>query len=699
MPAGQSPARKFYPIDFGGVLDESRTPAKIGAGGLVGAQNLTYRRYGAWGKRAGSGVAYASPSTGILPTAASSGIRWYAEFPPPGLTRLVVATRGQLYTGNDPLLTGAFSPLTLLGTAVNATPRPVGFAAVRDPSWNGYAGADILIITGLTGPYGFATGTFTLSGTPTAGQVVTLQATNPPNPTQFPLPASYTVLQTDNVFSIAQALVASINDAPFVVPGLGITPFLGPAYAVQTGPTTAVVHIGALVSGVGGNSITYSGGVTGSGLTITPTGITPANMAGGGSTVSAPLRYDGTTLTGLSYMIQQPFTNVVTWHDHVWFWGDENNPDTLYATDINTAIGFTFMLTNGPYDIGSGDGDPGIQNCFPVGNLMYVMKTQTTSSVTGYDFQSGEYEFQIQYAIVGSGIPAPNCAALMHNNAIVYWDGGKFSRLWPGASTPENLARTIPLSSGKVAMGNPALMRTFAGDFPVKTMLNDNYAPPGMASDTAMMTNIALFACDVGNGVADTIFAYDDDASNSIGNYAWSFWTGLPIAAWIPFGTGATSSLLAKDQTQLMFIPVGFASITVNQFGADPSMDAFNTNPVGIPWDAIAGWDGLGTPALTKDLHRMLLDIEANPGAVITVKTIASGPVDGVAQTIYSPASFVLPTTVGTAGSEANQTLIGKYKPALRGYKYIFAFSEPGNPVAFELSGALLDCLENAFVP
>jgi hypothetical protein len=694
--AGQAPEREFTPTELGnGVWDESATPTKLGGKGLTACNNLTYRRYGAWGKRAGSGRAYAASTVGPTADPYASGIRWYRAAPTP-LTKLVLAAQGALWTGGDPNLVAPFAPLTDIATAQNNSGTQATFAPAKDPSAYGGSGGDVLIIDGLTGPYGFATGAYELGGAVTAGEFIQLSIFDGNVGGTAAVLVEYETLPSDNVFSVAQALVQLLNTTGF----LQAPNFLGFASATQTGAATATISIGAIASGPYGNGYEYKATiVSGSGVTITPAAYT--NMAGGGSTVSAPLRYDGTTVSGLSYQIQQPFTGCVTWHDHVWHWGDENNPDTLYASDINQPIGFTFMNQYGGYQIGAGDGDPAIQTCIPIGNILYVFKRSSIYAITGYDFQTGEYQFNVQLAINGTGIPAPGCATLTHNNTIIYWDGGKFYRLSVGAFAPEFIGRTIPLTSGKVSKGNAALMRVVSGDFPVKAFLNNNYSAPGAATDTEILTNVVLFAYDSGSGVADTVLVYDDDASNFIGNYAWSTWSGFTVQAFIPFGSGEDAAQTAADGSALFWIPNTPAGnpLTLNEYGVDPALDAFNVAPAGIPWLAQTGWDALGTPALTKDLHRLLLDAEANPGANFACKITASGPVNGTAQTVYPSVNIEFPPTVGTAGSEANQTLIGKINPALRGYKYLFAFSEPGGNCSFEIAGVLADAITNPLTP
>jgi len=708
--AGQKDERKYYPIQFGGVLDESRSPTKVGGTGLTSASNLTYRRYGSWGKRGGSGIAYAAPAAGPNPGSPTSGIRWYRGAPTP-LTRLVVSAQGNLYTGGDPNLVSPFAPLSIITTAPNNSGLPASFAAAYDPSDNGYTGSDILIIAGLTGPFGFATGNITFSGLPNPGDIfgVTVQTAVAP---VFTFSVSYKILPSDTLASAVQALSTLINTSSLVnaaqpFPPLGQSPAINQTYITQANNGVVTLHLGSLVGGVAGsgntgNNLQYFA-FHGSGTTPVSSPTVATNMAGGGATVSAPLKYDGVSVTGLSSMIQQPFTSTVTWHNHVWFWGDPANPDTLYAADINQPTGFAFMLQFGGYQIGQGDGDPTIQMCIPIGNILYVFKRSSIYAITGYDFQSGEYQFSVQLALNGTGIPAPGCAALTHNNTIIYWDGAKFYRLTVGAFIPEYIGRTIPLTSGAVANGNPNLMRAVSGDFPVLTTLDNSY-PGGVVVNpnvgTTMFSNVVLFACDVGNGYANVVLVYDDDASNFIGDYAWSQWNGWNVAAWIPFGSGKDAAQTAADTSALFWIPAlpSTTAVIVNEYGVSPTQDGFNSlTPTGIPWLAKTGWDAFETPVLLKELHRLFLTGEANPGANIRCAITASGPVNGSAQTTYPSNNVVFPPTVGPIGTESNQTLEIGVKPYLRGYKYMIALSEPGASAEFEVSSLLGDYIEQPF--
>lgn len=710
--AGQQNERTYFPVQFGGVLDESATPSKMGGIGLTQAINLVYRRFGAWGKRAGSGVAYAAAAQGPSPSQPSSGVRWYRAKPTP-LTQTVIAAQGIVYKGNDPNLVSPYSPLSILTTAANNSGQQASFASAYDPSANGYVGSDILIICGLTGPFGFSTGNVTLQGTPLAGDVISFTLKWPTVPLGLTL--SYTILPSDNLASVAQAIVSLINTSALVNPkALTIIPGAPPmnfAYATLVSGV-ATIHLGSLDSGVvglgaTGDQLQYNAfNTVGTSVTLSPTVST--HTTGGGLSVSAPLKYDGTTLSGLSYMIQQPFTGCRNWHDHVWYWGDTNNPDTMYASDINQPTGFVFMNTFGGYEIGQGDGDPAVQTAIPLSDILYVFKGANIYKITGYSFQSGEYQFAVNTALNGTGIPAPGCAVATHNNAIVFWDGGKFYRLAYGATAPEFIGRTIPLTSGNVARGDPNLMRAVAGDFPIQTFLTNVPTSGGVGFEqTTMFANAVMFACDVGNGVADTVVAYDDDASNYLGNYAWATWTGWTVAAFIPYGTSKNAAQTARDNAALYWIPQNTAAgaaigaVFVNEYGVSPGTDAFNTPaPVGIAWTAQTGWDALGTPALLKEAHRLLLDVNSVPGANVTCTLTTSGPVNGTAQTVYNQQQIVFPPTVSTplAGFfDSNQTLVGKVNPFLKGFKYLFSMSELGATEGFEVVGVLVDAITQAF--
>jgi hypothetical protein len=438
-------------------------------------------------------------------------------------------------------------------------------------------------------------------------------------------------------------------------------------------------------------------------MALTPNVAT--NLSGGGAYIGGPVKWNGSTLTGLSYLTQYnpdgvlpwEFTGCYEWHNHLWFWGSPQQPDYLFATDIDTAEGFSFMVENGGYPIGVGDGDPYIQDCFAIGNIMYVFKSNSIYAVTGYDFQPGEYQFQVAPAISGSGVPARCCIQEL-NNALVYWSGAKFERLAVGSFQTEYIGAPIKTTSGKVAIGTPGfpnLVRAVAGNYQVLTHLNGAYPSPGPVTDSELRTNMALWAVDVGNGVADTVLAYDDDATQVIQQYAWAPWVGWQVAAWMRFTGGLNNAGNAFDQKLLFYIPpppVG-GLLTINQIGADAGAD----NGTAISWLAQTGWIDFDTPALLKHLHRIFLDLAATPGATIMVNVIATG--NSQNGTPYAPRSFSFPVTAGTAAEETYQVLNVRVNPYMTGYKIMLTFSESGSETAYEVAGITLDYIEEAFKP
>lgn len=689
--AGQTDegVHKAYAPGFGRPLDEARTPKAVGEeGGMTACSNVTYRRAGSWGKRSGSAPAY---SAGLLTGAQSgvpySGVRWYRNLPSP-LTQLVVGAQTSLFAGNDPVTTPPYSPLTKVTDFASVRNTPLSFASAFDPWSNAGAGADVLIICGTTGPYGFGRGSIAISGTITAGQNLTITVNNGSNITT----STYTTLPTDNAATIAAALANLVNQTAAVAPG---TPFLS-----QATSSASAIQLYALNSGSAGNSITYFGTSSGS-IVLTPSSAT--NFAFGGTTESAPVIYTGSAVTGLSGQFRGlAFTGCVAWHDHVWYWGDPNHPYSVYASDINTPEGLTFMANNGAYDIGEGDGDPRVVACVPIGNSLYVFKTNNIYVIQGYDFQTGEYEFSVTPVITGHGIQTPQCVAVLRN-ALVFWDGTEFQRLANGSYEVEPIGLTIPITSGRVAQGDPRLMRAVAGSFIVQSNLTNIYTNfgPGVPVNE-VMTNVAIFACDIGNGVADTMIVYDDDASRVFDQYAWSVWTGLTIEAFIPFQQGYNQKQNAPDQQYLYFIPQppqGTTPISVSQFGATYASDTVaGATPEPISWKAQTGFITMETPALVKDLQDVYLEVEATANVMLGMNVLASGPVNGLAATLYPITALSVPPTVAPANSEAFQTLQVDVTSRVRGYSWMFTFSESTIGSSFELDGMTLYYLEFAFL-
>ena len=454
MPS-QPPKNKWAPYACSGVLDESVTPSKVGGSGLLDCDNLIYERDQAWGKRSGTSLAYQiAASSGAFPNSPYvSGVRWYRAYPT-ALTKTVFAAAGSLWEADD-----LNSVPTKLLDFLTAPVEPIRFCSARDPNamLGVNDGSDILIICGAHTDLSFATSflAITTSGPQGPGSVgqnpaptatITLQFQRNGGTDYTPDGAStggsdpfeilYQILPTDSAATIAANLTTLVNESYPVVtnpngPDAGAdNPFLCQSYSLSdtTGfPQGGIIHFGALLAGTDGNDIklkvTYKAGASnmggngsiaftsnGTSPTFTPastgTSVSDPSMFGffehGGVNTFQPLKWDGENpVDGLSYQVDRGFHNCVTWHDHVWLWGAKTDPDTLFATDIDQPEGFTFMIQEGGYDIGAGDGDPSVQSCVPIGNTLYVFKTQSIYAINGYDFQGGEYAFSVTPQVQG----------------------------------------------------------------------------------------------------------------------------------------------------------------------------------------------------------------------------------------------------------------------------------------------------------
>ena len=561
---GQAPKPRFVKFPCKGSLNELLTPADVGGGGLTACQNLIYNREGAWGKRPGAGQT-------VLPTGGSttpvSGFRWYRAFPSP-LTALVLYAQNHIYTGKDAHNLTDHGHFALSGTTAP------GFCSARDPQSNGGNGSDTIIIAGITLPTGsFGFGDITITGAPGSQPTSTMpdsqiSVTVTNNGTNSVTTAEYQILGSDTPASICQGLANLLNQTAAFLNQGSFTPYIGESYFTvanptqpfNAGPPNAICHLGAQMGGAAGNLITYgvtwtygdqAGGTTGTlvvlvNQTNVPAGggLVQVDMTGGGQPWQGLARCDllssDVDIVGLSYMAPNAFTGCVTWHQHVWAWGDPQNPDTVFACDINQPEAWTFMIENGGmmkgpsgqnggYTIGAGDGDPGVQTCIPLGNALYVFKTNSIYVIEGYDFQPGEYQFSITPQVVGYGIPSPYCVAVLENQ-LVFWSGRKFLRLMVGAYEPEHIGRPIPLTEGLVSKGQQPLVRAIAGDYQVLSLMNGQYVESESGSPaTILLKSMALFAFDPGSGLPNAVVAFDDDATEAMGTYAWSRWSGWNV--------------------------------------------------------------------------------------------------------------------------------------------------------------------------
>lgn len=709
-----APKSRYVSFPCSGVLSEITTPSIVAGSALTACQNLTYHRQGAWGKRTGASQTTLPTGAGTSP---SSGFRWYHAFPSP-LTKLVTYANSTLSIGNDQHSLSSIGTFNLSGTTAPC------FASMRDPQANFGQGSDIMIVTGLVLPTGsFGTGQITISGlpgsAPTSFWSVTVQ-NGAATPVQS---AVYYTLATDDPSSIASNLVELLNETSAFLHVTGMAaPFINESYftapnlpygALTSGGTvgsgaanpSATIYLGALISGAGGNSISYGinftnpggGGGTAGNLSVSPAsaapGTTNTSFTGGGLPWSGPARYDLTTgnLTGLSYMAPNAFTQCVTWHNHAFFWGDPNNPDTVFASDINQPEAFTFMIENGGmtgtdnggYNIGVGDGDPGVQSCIPLGNGLYIFKTNNIYLIEGFDFQQGEYQFSVTPQVAGYGMPSPYCGAVLENE-IVFWSGRKFLRLAVGAYEPEHIGFPIPLTEGLVSTGNQNLVRCVAGDLQVQTTLNNNFGPPNPYSGSIIIyRSMALWAVDVGTGTADTVIVYDDEATNNIGQYAWSPWVGWTVDCWIQQGNGPTPLGHNVDKPLVFFIDS--TGTFINLVGGNAKFDWGNP----ISWFAQTGWVGFASDEVMKNAHRLFTTLECNNGVVFSGLIIPGQIIPYSGQVLpYStvPVPIAFKPTIAPSGGESFNELEQYINPAVQAKSILMQFSEPGTAGAgFEM--------------
>ena len=729
---GSGPQSKFARFDCQGVLAEYVTPSIVGGKGLTACNNLIYHRQGSWGKRPGS-------NTQALPNGAThgtpvSGYRWYRAFPSP-LTRSVVYSQGSLFIGTG---AGSLNKIGDYGTSgtLNGTALAPQFTSAYDPQAIQGQGADVLIVAGLTIPNGsFGTGTITITGLPGPAPAPGLNMNvSVKNGAQSAITTSnYSILATDNPTSIAQQLVVLLNETAAFLNMVGSganAPFLGESYVTTpnvvqapgaTANPQAVIHLGALLGGaaqggLGGNSISYSitfnntgGGGNlainaGSNSPIT-SGTSTANFTGGGtSNFSGLAKYDVDLgeFAGLSYMATNAFTGVASWHDHVWAWGDPNNPNTVFASDINQPEAWTFMIenggmnpngtnpNNGGYQIGRGDGDASIQRCVPLGNAFYVLKTSNTYMIEGYDFQAGEYQFSVTPQVSGYGIPSPDCVAVLENE-LVFWSGRKFMRLAVGAYEPEHIGYTIPLTEGLASAGTQVLVKCIAGDFQVQTSLNNFYGPTNPLNEgTVIYRSLALWAMDLGDGNPDTIVVYDDEQTNAVGQYAWTIWSGWNVGAWVQYGNGPNPSGTDTDKPLAFFI--GPNGNNIFQVGANATSDS----GAAIPWMAQTGWVDYGSPEILKNAHRLFLNAESTKGANF-VATLAPGRIIPAQDQVLPYPTALVPITfqptIAPHNGEALNDLVQFFVPAIQSNSVLMQLNEDGTSFAqFEMLSWGLDC-------
>ena len=738
---GTAPAPRFLEFDCSGVLNEWNDPAGFGMH-LTDCSNLIYHRNGAWGRRPGATLTPLPQGGSTTPV---SAFRWYRAFPTP-LTKLVTYSQGILCMGNDA------ASLTEIGAFALSGSTAPGVATARDPQAASGNGADILIITGLVLPTGSpATGAITITGLPGAlpvGSWIQITTTSGANTVTT---SRYNLTGADNPESIANGLVTLVNETAAFLNQGSYNPWLGESYYTQPNPMQsntgvaavpqAIIHMGALLGGSAGNSITYGiawsdGSDTGTTLAMyigTDSGevSVPADgaqhsvsMTGGGQSWSGPARIDNPqsatpTVQALTFHAANAFEFCVSWHNHVWYWGDPNNPVTVFASDINQPEAFSFMFENGGmnakgnstqnggYTVNAGDGDPIVQSCVPIGNALYIFKTSNIYMIEGYNFQVGEYAFSVEPQVVGYGIPNPYCAGVL-DEQVVFWSGLKFCRLSVGSYEVEHIGLPIPITEGLCSTAHQPDVRMVTGDLQAKTLLNNVFlnGQPGGTAATVIYRNLAIFSF-VGNGVALNV-VYDDEKSASVGGYAWTKWYGWNIGCWVRYGFGPAPTGNNTDKPIIGFIDPAGANFY--NAGASGAYDFGNMTP--IPWMAQTSWIDGGTPELLKYARVVYANANATAGATLTA--------DLVPGQIIPPGPINPPGVVSQYGTEPmtatfNPTVAPSYCEALNNLKqyvntgqtqgqlpiqakaFLMQWTEPGTAGAgFELRKFGIDVEEEA---
>lgn len=720
-PAG--PVPRFESFDCSGVLYQNLIPTQVGPTNLTDCNNIIYHRQGGWGKRSGA-TRIALPAGPHPEQHLVNGFRWYRVYPTVE-TRLLVWAQGQLLIGTDEQ---DLHPLnnSVIGAITNTHKIAPDFCAARDPQANKGNAGDICIIAGLTSATGsFGIGAITITGLPSSDVTGTISVTVTDADGHASTTSNYTVLPTDDPASIADELCTMINNlAAFLnqEDTAGYEPFINEAYYTAPAPKQtpgqnqadqqqAIIHLGARHGGAAGNNITYTltTNLTNAGslafymgsppneITVPVVGSGTLNFHSGGGPWSGPMKVEidsngDAKINGLSFMCPNDFTGCCSWHDHVWLWADSDNPDTAFASDIYQPEAFTFMEqnggmtgpNNGGYNIGPGDGDPGVKDLVPNGNLLGVWKTANIYAISGYDFQPGEYQFAVSPVVVGYGAPSRDCVDVL-DGQWVWWSGKKLLRLAVGAFEPEHIGLPVPLLEGTAGEGDQKLVKVAAGDFQVKTSLTNDYAPGdnAKASKLTLMRSVTFFAVDVGSGSANTIYLYDDEKTALSGGYAWAPWHGWTVGCWIKYGIGENPAKTGTDPPVLRFVvPDGTYIVNV---GDDPLEDWGNP----IAWMTQTGWIDFGTPELIKNIHEFYLRVAANKGAVFHVKAIPARivlPYAEETQFSHEPIDFDYVPTLAPTNGEALNDLKQFIQASLQTQAVMLRYTEDGTAKAgFEL--------------
>lgn len=387
-------------------------------------------------------------------------------------------------------------------------------------------------------------------------------------------------------------------------------------------------------------------------------------------------------LSNLSSTITQNFTGTCFWHEHVWYWGDPNNPTTLYASDLGSPETMAFVNAFGGYQCGRGDGDPLIQVCVPNNSALMVFKNENIYIVQGFDFQpTSEYQFTVQPWVIGEGTSAPHSVAATSNGtAIIYWSGQNFKLLPYGAQQSIPIGTKLINTIAAAASGNQAVMRAACGDFIVQS-----------SAGVTLYNDVYLCAIDGGAGIANTILMYDNAASSIFGVPMWTIFTGLNIGCFIPWhGPGDMNLLYYGDAVNPQ----------VNLIGQNATNDSGTSIPVVIS----TVQDDMGTPDQIKALDRVFLELTSG-NATFNIGVSAEGLYTSAqtSATIANATGGIWGTGLwgtmlwGASSGTRYQAPVAAFTTALRGRNFTYTISENSTTSAYELVGLTAHVIQEPY--
>lgn len=398
-------------------------------------------------------------------------------------------------------------------------------------------------------------------------------------------------------------------------------------------------------------------------------------------------KWDGTNYTQLNAGITNHFSGCVFWHEHVFLWGDPNNPDTVFATDLGNPESYAFSTNFGGYQIGRGDGDPMVQVCVPLGPYLYIFKNESAYAMTGYDQNVGDYEFQLAPAI-DRGTSNGHTVQVL-NGQLIWWSGQNFFTLGPGQLEPSPIGTPLINTIAAVSQRSQSVMRSFAGDVIVQTL-----------GGYEVYTNVYLCAVDgTGSGTADTILMFDGDASQLRGKPAWSVLNGT-------WKVGSFIGWEGPGDVHQLFVGDAVAS-QVWQLGGHPTADvaANNSTLSPIPVVATTGRNVGTDPDLLKRLDRAYLDVESNAAAFfvnVTSDQENSATVLAAASTGATGGNWGQNWGAmiwGSSSGQLYQSLQLAFAKSVVGYNFTVQINESGTASAYELVALSYRAIEEAYRP